>query len=30
MSETLEIDEKLKAKIFARLVREYRRSLEHQ
>jgi hypothetical protein len=28
--ESFEIDEQLKAKIFTRLVREYRRSLEHQ
>ena len=26
----IDIDEQLKAKIFSRLVREYRRSLEHQ
>jgi len=28
--DSIDIDEKLKAKIFTRLVREYRRSLEHQ
>jgi len=28
--DSIEIDEKIKAKIFTRLVREYRRSLEHQ